>query len=297
VADSDPTTLPPAAAPAVKAGPAGDRGEPMEPAADPAGTAGTATVPAVEFDAVTKRFGDAVVLNGFTLSVRPGETVTLIGPSGSGKTTVLRLAMLLDRPTGGDIRIFGTSIVYADPAGRRPLPPAQARRQARALGMVFQHFNLFPHMTVLDNLTLAPRSVLGLSKSDAAGLAREHLGLVGLAAKAGAYPGELSGGQQQRVAIARALTLRPRILLLDEITSALDPELIGEVLEVVRTLTTETDITTLIVTHEMRFAREISDRVVMFDHGEVVEEGPPATVFSAPRSPRTRAFLHSVLDY
>jgi polar amino acid transport system ATP-binding protein len=278
VADSDPATIP---APA----PAAER----VPAAEP--------VPAVEFDGVTKRYGEAVVLDGLDLSVRPGETVTLIGPSGSGKTTVLRLAMLLDRPTGGDIRVFGESIVYADPASRAPLPAARARRQARALGMVFQHFNLFGHMTVLGNLTLAPRSVLGLSKPDAEALAREHLDLVGLGAKAGAYPGELSGGQQQRVAIARALALRPRVLLLDEITSALDPELVGEVLDVVRTLTTTTDITTLIVTHEMRFAREISDRIVMLDHGRVVEEGPPATVFSAPASPRTRAFLHSVLNY
>jgi polar amino acid transport system ATP-binding protein len=151
-------------------------------------------------------------------------------------------------------------------------------------------------MSVLANLTLAPRTVLGLSGPDAEELAMEHLGHVGLRDKRRAYPGQLSGGQQQRVAIARALALRPRLLLLDEITSALDPELIGEVLEVVRKLSRTTDITTLIVTHEMRFAREISDRTVMFDNGEIVEDGPPAQLFTAPRSQRTREFLHSILD-
>jgi polar amino acid transport system ATP-binding protein len=250
---------------------------------------------AVEFENVTKRFDTNTVLNGFTMSVRAGETVTLIGPSGSGKTTVLRLAMALDRPTSGDIRVFGESVVHE--SGQKPITKASVKRRTRPIGMVFQQFNLFPHMTVLANLTLAPRTVLGLRPADAEELAMEHLGHVGLRDKSRAYPGQLSGGQQQRVAIARALAMRPRLLLLDEITSALDPELIGEVLEVVRKLARTTDITTLIVTHEMRFAREISDRIVMFDHGEVVEDGPPAQLFSAPTSQRTREFLHSILDH
>ncbi|MFD0745976.1 amino acid ABC transporter ATP-binding protein [Phytohabitans flavus] len=253
--------------------------------------------PAVEFDAVTKRYGQAQVLDGFTLKVQAGQTVTLIGPSGSGKTTVLRLAMALERPTSGDIRVFGESVVYDDPARGLPISKANAGRRSRQIGMVFQQYNLFPHMTVLANLTLAPRTVLGLRRDEAEELAMEHLADVGLRDKSHAYPGQLSGGQQQRVAIARALALRPRLLLLGEITSALDPELIGEVLEVVRKLTRTTDITTLIVTHEMRFAREISDRIVMFDRGEVVEDGLPAQLFTAPSSPRTREFLHSILDH
>jgi polar amino acid transport system ATP-binding protein len=253
--------------------------------------------PAVEFDAVTKQFGAARVLNKFTLSVPAGETVTLIGPSGSGKTTLLRLAMALDRPTSGDIRVFGDSIVHESTASGQPITKATARRRTRPIGMVFQQYNLFPHMTVLANLTLAPRTVLGLGAAEAEELAIEHVGHVGLRDKSRAYPGQLSGGQQQRVAIARALALRPRLLLLDEITSALDPELIGEVLEVVRKLTRTTDLTTLIVTHEMRFARDISDRIIMFDDGEVVEDGPPAQLFTAPRSQRTRQFLHSILDH
>ena len=214
----------------------------------------------------------------------PGEKVTLIGPSGSGKTTVLRLAMALEKPTSGDIRLFGESIIRDD----RGLPRSSRdeARIRRRCGMVFQQFNLFPHMTVLDNLVLAPRTVLKLDKKKSEELAMEHLRLVGLSQKASAYPGQLSGGQQQRIAIARALALRPEILLLDEITSSLDPELAGEVLDVVRNVAHVMKITLLIVTHEMRFAREVSDRIAMFDGGRIVEQGTPEADF---RKPAVRA--------
>ncbi|WP_219469969.1 amino acid ABC transporter ATP-binding protein [Nonomuraea rhizosphaerae] len=245
--------------------------------------------PALDFRGVGKAFGDTVVLDDFTLTVAPGETVTLIGPSGSGKTTVLRLAMLLERPDRGDIRVLGESITNVS--------AKESRRIARNLGMVFQQFNLFPHMTILQNLDLAQRTVMRLGRSAASARSIEHLEMVGLRDKADCYPLQLSGGQQQRVALARALTLRPKVLLLDEITSALDPELVGEVLEVVRKVTAETDITTLLVTHEMRFARDISDRVVMMDEGRVIEEAPPRTLFTKPSSPRTQAFIRRVLDH
>ncbi|MEV5409051.1 amino acid ABC transporter ATP-binding protein [Thermopolyspora sp. NPDC052614] len=253
--------------------------------------------PALEFDGVGKRFGKHVVLDDFTLTVNAGETVTLIGPSGSGKTTVLRLAMLLERADHGDIRVFGESVMWEPGPGHRPISAKRSRRLAGRLGMVFQQYNLFPHMTIVQNLDLAQRTVLKLGRAEATARSLEHLAMVGLEDKAASYPLQLSGGQQQRVALARALTLRPEILLLDEITSALDPELVGEVLEVVRKVTAETDITTLLVTHEMRFARDISDRVVMMDEGRVVEEAPPGTLFTKPSSPRTQAFIRRILDH
>ncbi|WP_239025066.1 amino acid ABC transporter ATP-binding protein [Rhodoligotrophos defluvii] len=252
-------------------------------------------VPAITFAGVSKSYGPNPVLVDFDLAVQPGEKVTLIGPSGSGKTTVLRLAMTLEKPSAGDILLFGESMFF-DRAGR-PKSPREEAAIRRQCGMVFQQFNLFPHMTVLDNLLLAPRTVLKLPKAESEALALEHLRLVGLSEKTRAYPGQLSGGQQQRIAIARALVLRPKILLLDEITSALDPELAGEVLDVVRNVAREMNISLLIVTHEMRFAREVSDRIVMFDAGRVVEQGPPEQIFGAPRSERTRAFLQSVLNH
>jgi polar amino acid transport system ATP-binding protein len=251
--------------------------------------------PAMAFRRVSKAFGDHQVLSELDLEVAKGEKVTLIGPSGSGKTTVLRLAMMLDPPSSGDIEIFGESVAV-DETGQ-PRPARDRARIGRRCGMVFQQFNLFPHMTVLQNLTLAPRTVLKLSAQDSEQRALEHLRLVGLADKVDAYPGQLSGGQQQRIAIARALALRPEILLLDEITSALDPELVGEVLEVVRKVAQATDISFLIVTHEMRFAREVSDRVAMFDAGKIIEFGPPGGIFQNPQHERTKAFLHSVLDH
>jgi polar amino acid transport system ATP-binding protein len=203
--------------------------------------------------------------------------------------------MTLESPSRGDIRIFGESILF-DSTGR-PLSGPQESRIRRRCGMVFQQFNLFPHLTVLQNLVLAPMTVLGHAKEQAEHGAMVYLRMVGLEEKAHAYPAQLSGGQQQRIAIARALVLKPEILLLDEITSALDPELAGEVLDVVRDVAHETKVTLLIVTHEMRFAREVSDRIVVFDGGRVIEQGPPEQIFGNPQSDRTRTFLQSVLNH
>lgn len=255
-----------------------------------------ASSPALEFRNVDKSFGDVAVLGGFDLSVAEGETVTLIGPSGSGKTTVLRLAMMLERPSGGDVLAFGESLFFEE-GSRRPLSGRRQRDRALLLGMVFQQYNLFPHMTVRENIALALRTVLRLSPEESDARAVEHVEMVGLKEKVDDYPLQLSGGQQQRIALARALALRPRILLLDEITSALDPELVGEVLDLVRKVTTGSDITTLIVTHEMQFARRISDRIVMMADGAIVESGPPEELFTSPSSERTRLFLRRVLEH
>lgn len=250
---------------------------------------------AIEFEKVSKSFGSHHVLVDLNLQVRPGEKVTLIGPSGSGKTTVLRLAMTLEKPTTGNIRVFGESILF-DTEGK-PLSNWQEARIRRRCGMVFQQFNLFPHLTVLQNLSLAPRTVLWQSREQAENSALEYLRMVGLENKVHAYPTQLSGGQQQRIAIARALILKPEILLLDEITSALDPELAGEVLDVVRGVAHERKVTLLIVTHEMRFAREVSDRIAVFDKGRIIEQGSPDKIFTNPECARTRAFLRSVLNH
>ncbi|MEU2164308.1 ectoine/hydroxyectoine ABC transporter ATP-binding protein EhuA [Streptomyces sp. NPDC058423] len=241
----------------------------------------------IRFTNVTKRFGDNTVLDDLCFSVRPGKHVTLIGPSGSGKTTILRLLMTLARPDSGTIDVNGGRLFPADEKERREV--------RKKIGMVFQQFNLFPNMTVLRNITEAPVRVLGLSKDEAEERARELLDLVGLADRADARPSQLSGGQQQRVAIARALAMRPQVLLLDEVTSALDPELVAGVLDVLRDIARTTDITMLCVTHEMNFARDISDEVLMFDAGKVIESGSPEKIFSDPEHARTREFLSAVL--
>ncbi|MFC7617160.1 ectoine/hydroxyectoine ABC transporter ATP-binding protein EhuA [Actinokineospora soli] len=251
----------------------------------------------VEFDGVVKRFGATTVLDGLSFTAAPGEFVSLIGPSGSGKTTILRLLMTLERVSGGVISVGGEPLSHMRRGDR--LVPADDEHLAaarRRIGMVFQQFNLFPNMSVLRNITEAPVHVLGLSPAEAEDRARELLRLVGLGDRCDEHPTRLSGGQQQRVAIARALAMRPDVLLLDEVTSALDPELVAGVLDLLGELARTTGITFLCVTHEMGFARQVSDRVLMFDAGRVVEEGPPEQLFSDPREERTREFLHAVLD-
>ncbi|MGW4226244.1 ectoine/hydroxyectoine ABC transporter ATP-binding protein EhuA [Streptomyces bauhiniae] len=241
----------------------------------------------IRLEKVTKRFGANTVLDHLDFSVDAGRHVTLIGPSGSGKTTILRLLMTLTQPDEGTITVDGQALF--------PAPEKQVREVRKKIGMVFQHFNLFPNMSVLRNITEAPVQVLGLSRDEAEARARELLELVGLSDKLDARPTRLSGGQQQRVAIARALAMRPKVLLLDEVTSALDPELVAGVLDVLRDIARGTDITMLCVTHEMGFARDISDQVLMFDQGRVVESGPPEKIFGDPEQERTREFLSAVL--
>jgi polar amino acid transport system ATP-binding protein len=251
----------------------------------------------IVFDQVLKRFGDNVVLDRLDLRVKPGEKLVIIGPSGSGKTTILRVIMTLEHPEEGHVLIDGQQLYHQERNGS--LVPAKLRhiREVRKdVSMVFQHFNLFPHKTVRDNITLAPRKVLGLSKTAADERAEGLLERYGLPEKIDAYPIELSGGQKQRVAIARACAMQPKVMLFDEVTSALDPELVGEVLRALRDLATNTEMTMLIVTHEMGFAAEIADRVVMFDEGRIVEEGPPDQIFSDPQEERTQSFLHAVLN-
>ncbi|MFN2629550.1 MAG: amino acid ABC transporter ATP-binding protein [Gaiellaceae bacterium] len=239
----------------------------------------------VAVEAVSKRFGALEVLQEVSLAVDEHQVVCLIGASGSGKSTLLRCLNLLERVDSGTITIDGQTITN----GR-----VDVNELRRKIGIVFQAFNLFPHMTVLQNVSLAPRKARGVSKQQAERAARELLRRIGLEEKAGEYPDRLSGGQQQRVAIARALAMDPKVLLLDEITSALDPQLVSEVLGLVRTLT-ELGMTMIIATHEMGFAREVSDHVCFLDAGRILEEGPPAQIFSDPREERTRQFLSRVL--
>jgi polar amino acid transport system ATP-binding protein len=254
------------------------------------------SAPMVRTRGLTKRFGDREVLRGIDLDVPEGQVVSIIGPSGSGKSTLLRTLMTLDRPDAGRIEIDGESL-YTELRGGAEVPAGEAhiRRVRGRIGMVFQHFNLFPHLTALENVTEAPVHVLGLSKADATRHGTEYLRRVGLGDKLEAYPRELSGGQKQRVAIARALALHPPVMLFDEITSALDPELVGGILELLADLSRAREITMLIVTHEMRFARESSDRILFFDRGIVLEDDEPGVIFTAPRHERTREFLQSVL--
>ncbi len=253
--------------------------------------------PMMDAQDVHKRFHNNEILRGVSMQVRKGEVVCVIGPSGSGKTTFLRCINHLEKINSGRIYIEGELIGY------RELPDGQlvedserniARMRAE-IGVVFQRFNLFPHMTALQNVTEAPMQVKGVSREQAEARAHELLAKVGLAEKANAHPARLSGGQQQRVAIARALAMDPKLMLFDEATSALDPELVGEVLKVMRQLAEE-GMTMIVVTHEMGFARDVADRVVFMDGGVIVEEGKPADIFTNPREDRTRGFLGKILE-
>ncbi|MGH3435220.1 MAG: amino acid ABC transporter ATP-binding protein [Sciscionella sp.] len=244
---------------------------------------------------VRKNFGALRVLKGITLTVKPGEVMCLIGPSGSGKSTFLRCINHLERIDGGRLYVDGNLVGYAERDGKlHELHPKVAAQQRRDIGMVFQRFNLFPHMTALENAIEAPTHVRKLPKPAALERGRELLDRVGLSAQSKAYPAQLSGGQQQRVAIARALAMDPKLMLFDEPTSALDPELVGEVLDVMRNLA-QTGMTMIVVTHEMGFAREVGDQLVFMDGGVVVEAGEPRSVLSDPQQERTRAFLSMVL--
>jgi polar amino acid transport system ATP-binding protein len=230
---------------------------------------------------VRKQFGDFVALAGISMEIHKGEVVCLIGPSGSGKSTALRCTNALEPTSGGEIQFDGVPL---------PRDESSMRHVRRRMGMVFQNFELFPHKTAIENVAIGPITVLGMSGSEARRRAAALLDKVGLASKADSYPANLSGGQQQRVAIARALAMEPEVMLFDEPTSALDPETIGEVLSVMKTLAEE-GMTMVVVTHEMSFARRVADWVVVFDHGTVVEQGPPAQIFDAPQVERTRDFL------
>ena len=245
----------------------------------------TAT-PKLSMRGVRKSFGSTVVLDGIDLDVAVGDVITLIGASGSGKSTLLRCVNLLEPTDDGQVLLDGVDI--AEPG----LDPDPIRRR---IGMVFQSFNLFPHMSVVDNVAIGPRKVLGTPATQARADARTMLARLGLTERADAYPDQLSGGQQQRVAIARSLAMNPEGMLLDEITSALDPELVGEVLDVVRDLKSD-GMTMLFATHEMAFAREISDRVCFLHQGRILEEGPPSRIFESPTEARTQAFLQRVID-
>jgi len=240
----------------------------------------------VEISGLHKSFGSLQVLRGIDLTVERGDVVCVIGPSGSGKSTLLRCVNLLEQPDSGKVVVDGTELTD---------PDVDIDKARRSLGMVFQSFNLFNHLTVLDNLTIAQRKVLGRNRDEAERIAKRNLEKVGLAGREQSMPAQLSGGQQQRAAIARALSMDPQVMLFDEPTSALDPELVGDVLGVMRTLAGE-GMTMLVVTHEMQFAREVADTVLFMDGGVVVEQGPPEQVIGAPTQERTRTFLARVLN-
>jgi len=240
--------------------------------------------PILQVRGLRKSFGALPVLKGIDLDVAPRELVFVIGPSGSGKSTLLRCCNRLEEPDAGSVKVDGVDLMARD---------TDLNRVRRGIGMVFQSFNLYPHMTALGNVTLALRRVLKKSRAEADTAGRAALERVGLADKAGAYPSELSGGQQQRVAIARALALEPKMMLFDEPTSALDPELVGSVLGVMRDMR-ESGMTMLVVSHEMRFARDAADRIVFMEAGEIVEQGPPELIFGSPRHARTRAFVAEI---
>lgn len=238
----------------------------------------------IKVEHLAKRYGELTVLKDVTVDIAKGEVISIIGPSGTGKSTFLRCLNLLDPPSGGRIEIDGINLLY---------PATDVPKMRRKMGMVFQSFNLFAHLSVLDNLTLGPIKLLGARKAEAQAKARELLKLVGLAEKAGSFPDELSGGQKQRVAIARCLAMEPQIILFDEPTSALDPTMVSEVLAVMRRLAKE-GLTMLVVTHEMDFARDISSRVFYMDEGVIYEQGTPAQIFDQPQREKTRAFIHRI---
>ncbi len=249
----------------------------------------------VSAESVHKRFGRHEVLKGITLEVGRGEVMCLLGPSGSGKSTFLRCINHLEKINSGRLSVDGELVGYRQLGSRlHELGESEVARKRAEIGMVFQHFNLFPHMTAIGNVTCAPIRVKGVAREQAHARGRELLGRVGLAEKVDAYPAQLSGGQQQRVAIARALAMEPKLMLFDEPTSALDPELVDEVLQAMQQLAAE-GMTMVVVTHEIGFAREVADTVVFMDAGVVVEAGPPAEVLSNPRHERTKAFLSKVL--
>ncbi len=255
----------------------------------------TARLPMIVADRVCKNFGALQVLKGVSLEIGRGEVLCVIGPSGSGKSTFLRCINHLEQVNAGRLYVDGELVGYQEKNGKLyELHPREAARQRREIGMVFQHFNLFPHRTVLDNVIEAPTQVKKVRKADAVAKAKELLERVGLAEKANAYPAQLSGGQQQRVAIARALAMDPKLMLFDEPTSALDPELVGEVLTVMRELA-ESGMTMVVVTHEMGFAREVADKLVFMDGGVIVEAGAPRELLANPKHERTKTFLSRLL--
>ena len=253
--------------------------------------------PMVSFKKVRKAYGPLVVLDDLDLDVSAGEMVSIIGPSGSGKTTVLRMLMTLEKINGGVIYVDGKPLTHMDKGGKLIEANDKHLRSRRSdIGMCFQHFNLFPHMTAIQNCMEGPVQVLGMTKAEARDRGEELLELVGMADKKDQHPSRLSGGQQQRVAIARALAMRPKVMLFDEVTSALDPEVIGEVTNVIRKLVSEHNLTMLMVTHQMGFARDISDRVCFFYDGKIEEQGKPADLFGNPQRERTQQFLSAVKE-
>jgi polar amino acid transport system ATP-binding protein len=253
--------------------------------------------PIVEMQGVVKRYGALTVLDKLDLEIKNKEILSIIGPSGSGKTTVLRVLMTLEKISDGVIKIDGEPLTHMQRgASLVPADERHLRKMRSNIGMVFQQFNLFPHMTALANCMEGPVHVLGLSKQEARLRAEELLAMVGLEHKMNEHPARLSGGQQQRVAIARAMAMRPKILLFDEVTSALDPEVVGEVLTVIRRLAKEHSLTMIMVTHQMGFAREISDRVCFFYAGKIAEQGTPEQLFGSPQNPRTQKFLDAIVE-
>ena len=253
--------------------------------------------PMVRFMNVVKSYGSLVVLDQLNLDIERGEMVSVIGPSGSGKTTVLRMLMTLETINGGVIYVDGRPLTHMERNGMLvPADEQHLRKMRASIGMCFQHFNLFPHMTALQNCMEGPVQVLGMSRKDARERSEELLAMVGMIDKKDQHPSRLSGGQQQRVAIARALAMRPKVMLFDEVTSALDPEVIGEVTNVIRNLVAEQDLTMLMVTHQMGFARDISDRICFFFKGRIEEQGAAEQFFTNPERERTKQFLRAVKD-